>query len=156
MTIQCAWSIEFRLSAPIAGLISNDRMCPVVQRRRIAANVRLWPNSDISLRESNVCHSRQGRSWCVKPGAFDTFLGVNLTHRPLESLKNVAAFQADDEGSIPFTRSNLFNDFAGYSKIFCVIAGWCFVSTQLLSFLVQAVSIMSHDGTNATLPRRRR
>jgi len=30
------------------------------------------------------------------------------------------------------------------------------VSTQLLSFLVQAVSIMSHDGTNATLPRRRR
>jgi hypothetical protein len=34
----------------------------------------------------------------------------------LKSLVYPIAFQADDEGSIPFTRSNLFNYLAGYAQ----------------------------------------
>ena len=51
----------------------------------------------------------------AKIGVFRTVLGRHLTQAPLKSLSFPAAFQADDEGSIPFTRSNLFNGLDGVS-----------------------------------------
>jgi hypothetical protein len=42
----------------------------------------------------------------AKIGGFRTVLGRHLTQGPLKSLSFPAAFQADDEGSIPFTRSS--------------------------------------------------
>jgi hypothetical protein len=49
----------------------------------------------------------------AKIGGFRTVLGRHLTQGPLKSLSFPAAFQAEDEGSIPFTRSNLFNELEG-------------------------------------------
>jgi hypothetical protein len=49
----------------------------------------------------------------AKLGEFRTVLGGYLTQGSLKSLSFPAAFQADDEGSIPFTRSNVFNDLGG-------------------------------------------
>jgi hypothetical protein len=43
----------------------------------------------------------------VKSGAFRTVFGRVLTQEILKSLDYLVAFQADDEGSIPFTRSSL-------------------------------------------------
>jgi hypothetical protein len=40
-------------------------------------------------------------------------LGRDLTQGSLKSLSLPTIFQAEDEGSIPFTRSNLFNDLVG-------------------------------------------
>ena len=40
-------------------------------------------------------------------------MGRHLTQGPLKSLSLPTTFQAEDEGSIPFTRSNLFNDLGG-------------------------------------------
>jgi hypothetical protein len=40
-------------------------------------------------------------------------LDRHLTQGSLKSLSLLTTFQADDEGSIPFTRSNLFNDLGG-------------------------------------------
>jgi hypothetical protein len=37
-------------------------------------------------------------------------LGRDLTQGSLKSLSLPTIFQAEDEGSIPFTRSNIFND----------------------------------------------
>jgi hypothetical protein len=49
----------------------------------------------------------------AKTGAFRTVLGGYLTQGSLKSLSLLTTFQAEDEGSIPFTRSNLFNDLVG-------------------------------------------
>jgi hypothetical protein len=49
----------------------------------------------------------------AKIGAFRTVLGRHLTQGSLKSLSLPTTFQAEDEGSIPFTRSNLFNDLGG-------------------------------------------
>ena len=50
----------------------------------------------------------------AKRGAFRAvFYGV-LTQAPLKSLAYQSAFQADDEGSIPFTRSNALNHLESY------------------------------------------
>jgi hypothetical protein len=49
----------------------------------------------------------------AKIGAFRTVLGCHLTQGSLKSLSLRTTFQADDEGSIPFTRSNVFNDLGG-------------------------------------------
>jgi hypothetical protein len=49
----------------------------------------------------------------AKIGAFRTVLGRHLTHDSLKSLSLLTTFQAEDEGSIPFTRSNLFNELEG-------------------------------------------
>jgi hypothetical protein len=46
----------------------------------------------------------------VKIGAFRTVLERYLIQWSLKSLSLPTTFQAEDEGSIPFTRSNLFND----------------------------------------------
>jgi hypothetical protein len=46
----------------------------------------------------------------AKIGAFTTVLGCHLTQGSLKSLSLRTTFQADDEGSIPFTRSSLFAD----------------------------------------------
>jgi hypothetical protein len=40
-------------------------------------------------------------------------LGRDLTQGSLKSLSLPTIFQAEDEGSIPFTRSNLFNELEG-------------------------------------------
>jgi hypothetical protein len=42
-------------------------------------------------------------------------LGRHLTQGSLKSLSLPTTFQADDEGSIPFTRSNHFNELDGVS-----------------------------------------
>src|SRR5664280_2900058 len=42
----------------------------------------------------------------AKIGAFRTVLGCHLTQGSLKSLSLPTTFQADDDGSIPFTRSN--------------------------------------------------
>src|ERR1019366_1531372 len=49
----------------------------------------------------------------AKIGAFRTVLGRDLTQGSLKSLSLPTIFQAEDEGSIPFTRSNLFNESGG-------------------------------------------
>ncbi len=49
----------------------------------------------------------------AKIGEFRTVLGGYLTQGSLKSLSFPAAFQAEDEGLIPFTRSNLFNGLGG-------------------------------------------
>ena len=62
----------------------------------------------------------------AQDSAFGTiFYGV-LTQHLLKSLECSAAFQADDEGSIPFTRSNSFESSSNLEKTppkFCVNAG---------------------------------
>ena len=54
--------------------------------------------------------TRRNWSWpsnlaWVKMDAFSAVFGPFLTHGPLKSLMKLAAFQADDGGSIPLTRS---------------------------------------------------
>jgi hypothetical protein len=49
----------------------------------------------------------------AKIGGFRTVLGCHLTQASLESFNFPTAFQAENESSIPFTRSNLFNDLVG-------------------------------------------
>jgi hypothetical protein len=56
----------------------------------------------------------------AKIGEFRTVLGSHLTQGPLKSLSYPAAFQADDEGLIPFARSNLFNDLSGARGAHCI------------------------------------
>ena len=50
-----------------------------------------------------------GLQGVAKIGEFRTVLGCHLTQGSLKSLSLPTIFQADDEGSIPFTRSNYFN-----------------------------------------------
>jgi len=64
----------------------------------------------------------------AKLGEFRTVLGGYLTQGSLKSLSFPAAFQPEDEGSIPFTRSNVFNDLAGVYAWYCIKPGCCFVS----------------------------
>src|ERR1039457_6910104 len=64
----------------------------------------------------------------AKIGGFRTVLGCHLTQGSLKSLSLPTTFQADDEGSIPFTRSNLFNGLRGARLTHCVTPGCCFVS----------------------------
>jgi hypothetical protein len=45
----------------------------------------------------------------AKIGEFRTVLGRHLTQGSLKSLSLPTIFQAEDEGSIPLTRSNLFS-----------------------------------------------
>jgi hypothetical protein len=53
---------------------------------------------------------RNGASWAfAKIGGLGRFMVHDLTQGALKSLVLPAIFQADDEGSIPFTRSNVFN-----------------------------------------------
>jgi len=42
-----------------------------------------------------------------------------LTQGSLKSLSLLTTFQADDEGSIPFTRSNLFNELGSGRSVLC-------------------------------------
>ena len=49
----------------------------------------------------------------AKIGSLGRFLGCHLTQGSLKSLSLPTIFQAEDEGSIPFTRSNLFNESGG-------------------------------------------
>ena len=46
----------------------------------------------------------------AKIGGFRTVLGCHLTQGSLKSLGLPTTFQAEDEGSIPFTSSNFFSD----------------------------------------------
>jgi hypothetical protein len=60
-------------------------------------------------RRDAACHMRNGASWAfAKIGGLGRFMVHDLTQGALKSLVLPAIFQADDEGSIPFTRSNVF------------------------------------------------
>jgi hypothetical protein len=47
---------------------------------------------------------------CQQPGGKSAFSALRMYQLALILLKTVTAFQADNEGSIPFTRSNIFNE----------------------------------------------
>ena len=59
----------------------------------------------------------------AKIGPGRAVLGRHLTQGPLKSLSLLTTFQGDDEGSIPFTRSNLFNGLGSISRR-CSELGW--------------------------------
>jgi hypothetical protein len=52
-------------------------------------------------------------SECQQKGSLGRFLALKKYQLALKGLAFPIAFQADDEGSIPFTRSNLFNELEG-------------------------------------------
>jgi hypothetical protein len=66
----------------------------------------------------------------VKIGALRTVLRCHLTQTSLKSLNLLTIFQADDKGSIPFTRPNLFNDLRGVRPTYCVMPDCCFASLR--------------------------
>ena len=52
-------------------------------------------------------------SECQQLGSLGQFLALKKYQLALKNLAFPIAFQADDDGSIPFTRSNLFNALGG-------------------------------------------
>jgi|NGEPerStandDraft_6_1074524.scaffolds.fasta_scaffold206331_2 hypothetical protein len=66
----------------------------------------------------------------AKIGSLGRFLGCHLTQGSLKSLSLSTTFQADDEGSIPFTRSNVFNGLGRGNPAFCVTPGCCFAPSS--------------------------
>ena len=88
--------------------------------RDVKADNTLYSPRLFALQESGHGTSRQlglaapmGRQFehsseCQQPGSLGQFLALKMYQLALISLAFPIAFQADDEGSIPLTRSNLF------------------------------------------------
>ena len=69
-------------------------------------------------------------SKCQLKGSLGRFLALKKYQLALEYLAFPIAFQADDEGSIPFTRSNVFNGLGRGNPAFCVTPGCCFAPSS--------------------------
>src|ERR1035441_9625030 len=84
----------------------------------------------------------------AKIGGFRTVLGCHLTQGSLKSFSLPTTFQADDEGSIPFTRSNVFNGLGRGNPAFCVTPGCCFVSWRKHNDTIGPHSTLGYQTTN--------